>query len=756
MPIDNDRYSKDMNYSANGVVPFREQDPSQMLYARELSYEEMGQSNPDFRGYSSIIFKRKWMIAAITLLGVMAAFVLTLRVEPLYKATTTIEIQREEVQIIEGFGVEPAVVADSEYMATQYQLLQSRTLAERVAEELNLPNDPRYSSPDAPRDIRLLQAASKIVGNLQIAPEGRSRIVKVQYVSPYPTETARISNALVEVFIQSNLERKFNTTVYAREFLDEQLATAKKLLEDSERQMVAYAESQGILDIETSSDRSASLDGNSILSLNNELSEAESRRIEAEQVYRSAIDSPSSRELLESDDLRRLRQRRSDLLADYQELLGKFKPDYPDMQKLQTRIDALDEEIGVETTAILSALRADFEAAVAREDSLRERVAELRTNLQVDRNRRIQYRILQREVDTNRSQYEALLQRSKEISIASGIGSSKISIVDEALVPGKPFEPNLRRTLLQAFVLSLGFGIALAFLIHQIDDTIKTPDDIRRKLGLPSIGVVPKVSKKTDLVGDALADPKSAISEALATAQTALEFATDEGAPRSLLVTSTRPGEGKTSTTIALATIFARAGKSVLIIDGDMRKPSFLVDSNKSVGLSGLLTGHQSLYENVIQASIPGLSVLPAGVIPPNPAQLLSGARITEIVEDAERLFDVVLIDSPPILSFADSPRLGSVVDAAIVVIQSGLIRTPSALRTMSHLYDSRTNIVGAVLTKFDAKRAGYEYSQYYSGYGRSAYAYVDSKKSKNSSRTVLIEAKKSDAEESEETKRWA
>jgi capsular exopolysaccharide synthesis family protein len=329
--------------------------------------------------------------------------------------------------------------------------------------------------------------------------------------------------------------------------------------------------------------------------------------------------------------------------------------------------------------------------------------------------------------------------------------------VDEALVPGYPFQPNLNRSIIQALILSFAFGIGLAFALNFIDDTIKTPDDVRAKLGLPTIGVVPKHSNKKDLITHTLSDPKSVISEAFASARTALEFATEDGAPRSLLITSTRPNEGKTTTTIAMATTFARGGKNVLIIDADMRKPSFIIDSNESIGLSGLLTGHDLLQDHVVKSKTEGLSILPAGIVPPNPAQLLSGPRLREVIEAAEELYDIVIVDSPPLLSFTDSPRLGSVVGGALLVLQAGLIRTPAAKRTVSQLYDSRTNIIGGVLTKFDPKKAGFEYGYYYSSYSSGARAYVESKKDK-AQRKILIEAAPDalEPEDHDETEKWA
>lgn len=755
------KFPVDRRVVSEGIVPMPRPDQSNMVYLKDLGYyEETDSVGFDFWSMLRILLSRKWMILAIAIVGVTMAIASTLRETPLYMSTATIQIQSDDVQIIEGSSVGPDLVADSTYMETQFRLLRSRSLAERVVEDLGLLNDPRYAYQSSSRESRVLQAASRIVGGVRVSPAGRSRLVGVSFISPHQIEAARISNAIVEAFIQTNLERKYNTTAFAREFLDERLETTKQALEQSERRFVNYAEDQGLLDIGGSTTGAGSLDENSIIALNNELSQAESARILAEQEYRAALDTPPYSELLQSTPLTNLRQSRADLLTDYQEMLSRFKPDYPDMVRLQTRIDRLEEQIQAESDSIvqsvLNDLKANYETSLARESSLRERVGELRESLQDERNRRIQYRILQREVETIRSQYQGLLQRSKEISIASGIGSSNIAMVDAALVPGGPFEPNLRRSIIQALIMSLAVGIGLAFILNYIDDTIKTPEDLRNKMGLTTIGVVPKTTSKKDFVKDALDDPRSAISEAFASARTALEFSTENGVPKSLLVTSTRPGEGKTSTTIALASVFARGDNEVLVIDGDMRKPSFIIDSNKSIGLSGLLTGNEHLSSHVVRSNTPGLSILPAGVVPPNPAQLLSGPRLREIIETAEKYYDIVIVDSPPLLSFADSPRLGSVVEAAVVVVQAGLIRTPAAKRTVAQLYEARTNIVGGILTKFDAKRAGYDYQYYYSTtYGRDSYAYVETESSKDKRRKILIEAASNEGDENESEK-WA
>lgn len=721
------------SYREEALSPYPVADPR---YSRD-PYEEEG-GGFDFWGAVRTLLRRKFMIMAIMILGTSAGLLLTLREVPLYRATATIEVQREETRIFEAANVDPVTVADSEYMATQYALLKSRALAERVVELLDLSGNPLYADPELGREERVRQAADNLIENLQVAPEGRSRVVKVSFVGADPGDAARIANTVVESFIESSLERKYNTTAYARKFLEERLVTAKTALEEAERRLVDYARQQDILEI-GASQGSSSLDGDALFALNAELAKAQSERISAEQTYREMLSNTATAEFLDSEDLKRLRAMRSDLSAEYQEMLGTFKPEYPDMVKLQARIDAIEAEIELEKGQIRLASEATFKAAAAREASLNERINELKGSVQDLRERKIDYTILQREVDTARTQYEALLQRLKEVSIAGGVGSSQVSIVDRAIVPPLPFEPNLPRSLIQALILSLAAGIGLAFGLSYIDDTIKTPEDVKQKLGLAAVGVIPKVkASKADSITDALADPRSPITEAFYSARTALEFTTSSGAPRSLVVTSSRPSEGKTSTIISLAMSFARSGRRVLILDGDLRKPSFVARADASVGLSGLLTSDALLEDNVISSATENLFLLPSGVIPPNPAELLSSPRLPALIEEAAELFDIVLIDSPPLLGFADAPLLGSVAEATILVIEAGTIRRPAAVRTLERLLESQSNVVGAVLTKFDARKSGYESSEYYYSYGKGAYAYGSRQAGKASGRRKI------------------
>jgi polysaccharide biosynthesis transport protein len=306
------------------------------------------------------------------------------------------------------------------------------------------------------------------------------------------------------------------------------------------------------------------------------------------------------------------------------------------------------------------------------------------------------------------------VQRFKEVSITSGVSESQVSIVDRAVTPKLPYAPRLRNALVQAVFLAFALGIGLALLAEYIDDTIKSPEDVKAKLGLSVIGVVPKVPAASSVLEE-LENVKSAISEAFGSARTALHFSTPAGAPRTLLITGNRPAEGKTSCATGLALAFARIGKRVLVIDADMRRPSFAPGAATSMGLSGLLTNAAPLADHIITGSIEGVALLPAGVLPPNPAELLAGHRFSDILIEAQAQYDLVIVDAPPVMDFADAPLLASACEATVLAVQAAGVRRPLVRRTVERLVSANAYLVGVMLTKYDLKRSGYGYGY---GYG--------------------------------------
>jgi capsular exopolysaccharide synthesis family protein len=712
-----------------GVIPFRQPSgvSTAVLDPEPASEEQGGQFSP--RRFLGILVRRAWLILGILAMGVAGAFAWFLSQTPMYRASATLEFQRQESQVIKQGEVQPVSIADGEYMATQMALLRSRALAERVAELLDLPSDAGFANPASDRAARLTQAAGAITRGLKVATVARSRIIEVSFENADPATAARVANTTAEAFIQTTLERKYNATAYARSFLEERLASTKASLEEAERNLVAYSRDKQILDLSgtsaagTAGTQGGSLDTTSLIALNQALTTAQAERITAEQRFTEARASGVAREALESAPLSALRAERLKLNSEYQEKSARFTPEFPAMKELAARIESIDKEIDAERARILTVLEAEYRAAQGRETLLQARVEQLKGQVQDLRTRSIDYTILAREVDTLRAQYEALLQRFKEVSIASGIGTSQISIVDRAEPPGRPFEPNLRRTLTLAIFFSLVIAIGLAMFLEYLDDSVAHPDDIKTKLGLALLGVIPKLKGKESVIGQ-LQDARSQVTEAFASVRTALQFATDSGAPKVIHITGVRPSEGKTSCVTGLAISFAGIGKRVLIIDADMRRPSFMADPGVSVGVSGLLTSEASLRDNVIPGAVENVFLLPAGVIPPNPAELLSSPRLSRILEDASLLFDVVLVDSPPVLGFADSPTLSAACEATVLVLQAGGVRRPTALRTLDRLQAARGHIIGAILTKYDLKKAGDNIAYGY-GYGyRYYYAY--------------------------------
>jgi capsular exopolysaccharide synthesis family protein len=670
-----------------------------------------------------IIHEWRWLILGAVAVGLAGAIVWTLLTTPLYKARATLEINPPSVEILDNGKGQPVVNNDREFLATQYGLLKSRSLAERVAQEMNLPGNEALFPGEADRDMKLKAATGMLMGNFETKPVPNSRLIEIAFTSPDPQLASQITNAYADNFISSNLERRYEASSYARTFLERQIANVKRDLERSERSLVAYAQREGIINLgsgEGSGGDVSSLQGASLAALNTALAEAQTKRIAAEQTYRQSRSGGATAEVTSSTAA--LRAQRAGLEAEYRQLGQKFRPEYPDMIALRARIDEITKQMNAEAGQVAgsrsnTALR-EYQAAAAAERQIQARVNELKGSVLNYRGRSIQYNILQREVDTNRSLYDALLQRYKEIGVAGGIGRNLVSVVDRAQVPSGPFKPNLMLNLLIGFAVGLLTGIGAALALEFINDTVKTPDDVRDKLKLASLGAIPK-KQGTESLAEELKDLSSPVSEAYYSLRTSLQFTTENGAPKTLLITSTRAAEGKSSTTLALAQSFARLGNNVLLIDADLRKPAFVTGVDRTDGLSKLLTNHEHLRDHVLKTETENLSLLPCGPLPPNPAELLASPRLKAIIAEAANEYDMVIVDGPPVLGLADAPLLGAICRGTLMVIESGKTRTKAASEAVNRLKASGSHIVGAVLTKFRHQSHGYGY-----GYGYEPYKY--------------------------------
>nr|WP_089221164.1 polysaccharide biosynthesis tyrosine autokinase [Sphingomonas laterariae] len=703
------------------------------------------ESVPILRQYLRIAMRWRYVILGSIATCLLLGLIVSLLMTPKYTATSTIEISRESSKVTDFQGVErEASVADQEFYQTQYGLLRSRSLSERVASQLRLVDDPQFFEmfgeqrdepafsltngryPASGRATRQRIAGEILLENLNVDPTRLSRLVDIHFTSPDAKFSAKIADAWAENFIQTNLERKIQATSYGRNLLQRQLADYKERLDASQRQLVGYASAQEIINLPSqaggdgraTSERSIVADD--LAALNAALSQATADRIQAEARYKQTSDAGVSTEALRNLAINNLRQRRAELAAQYQQLMVRFEPSYPAAQAIQSQVDQLDRSIAREENRISGSLQADFREALQREGALRTKVDQLKSNYLDLRRRSIQYNIYQQEVDTNRALYDGLLQRFKEIGVAGGVGINNIAIVDAADAPQKPSSPRLLLNLAIALFAGLGIGAAAAFALEQVDEAIADPAEVERRLGLPLLGSVPKVEDVTPK--EALKDRKSDLVDAYLAIQTNLGFTTEYGVPRSFAVTSTRPAEGKSTTALSLATTLARAQRRVILVDGDMRSPSVhhLGGVSHDRGLSNFLSGQDDIDTLTFEMSDLGFTAMSAGPIPPNAAELLIGDRLSVLIARLLETYDHVVIDSPPVMGLADAPLIATHVNGVIYAVESHGIRSSMVKTALGRLASANARIIGGVLTKFEARKAHYGYGYEYGyNYGR-------------------------------------
>ncbi|WP_052134236.1 GumC family protein [Sphingomonas sp. 37zxx] len=687
-----------------------------------------GSSQFDIGDMLRVMVKWKWLILASIVVGIGLAVTATLLSTRVYRSTATLEINTTPIEVMgNNRGIQPKMRGEDQFLQTQFGLLKSRSLAERVATMLNLGSDPDFVQGGGSPEAKRLAATYKLAANLEVQPLRGSNLVALSYTDLDPERATRIVNAFANGFIDSTTERRYGTTAFARNFLQTRLNVTRERLESSERQLVDYARNKGIVQLGGGGAQGAgrdpdgptsssgdSLTTQSLVTLNAALSSAIGERIAAEQRYRQAIATNAAGDIMQNPTVSGLRAERAKLEAEYRERLETFQPDYPEMVALRTRITEIGAALQREGSQVSSSLRSAYLAAQGREAELQAQVESLRSSVLDLRTRGIGYTILQREVDTNRTLYDALLQRYKEIGVVGGLGESQAVVVDAALPPRSPFKPSPIRNLLIGIAAGLAIGMAIAFALDFVDDTIKSAEDVGNKLHLPLLGLVPRMEKGVSII-DELTNPRSEVAEAYYSVLTALQFTSGSYHPKSLLITSSRASEGKSSTSLALAQNFARTGLNVLLIDADLRKPSFFAKTVTTIGLTRLLSSNEALPEHVVATNTPNLSLLPSGLVPPNPAELLATRRIHQIIGEAASIYDLVIIDAPPVLGLADAPVLSSICDATLLVIEAGSIRRAIVLNAMQRLTNADARLVGVVLTKYNPKTSGYGYGY---GYG--------------------------------------
>jgi succinoglycan biosynthesis transport protein ExoP len=725
------------------------------------------------RDYWQVILRRRWSILAV-LLGVLVfTTVGTLKQRPVYRASAVLQIDKENPNLLsfrDFLGVDNE---DEYYLETAYKNLQSRTLARRVIDRLQLDRIPEFTTgsktawfgavtppkqinDDIWVDPKMKRVIENFLKRLAVNPVRRSRWVEITFESYDPVIAARVVNALASGYIENNLEVKFEATSKASEMISQQLTGLKVKLEKSEEDLQRYAKENSLLLL----DEKQSMAAQKLKQLQEELTKAEGDLFQKQAVYnRIKNGEPAVPGMLENKLYQDLSSRLADLRAQYAELRVKFTPEYPRAKQLEKQITELAASLEGERDSLAQRIVDEFKSSEDRAKLLREAVGVLEREFNQMGEKSIQYNILKREVDTNRQVYEGMLQRLKEAGVSAGMKASNIRVVDRAEVPLLPAKPRVLLNIALALVAGLGLGLALAFFQEYLDDTLKTPEDVRTHVGLPVLAIIPstlsagkgygygygyaqgevyggsqrrkELAKGNGGAAKEVAIPQvlpplmsAAQLEAYRSLRTSILLSRARQSPRVIVVTSAEVGEGKTRTAVNLAATLAQLGSRVLLVDSDMRKPriaAVLKLADSPIGLSTYLAGQSMFAESLVPCDVPNLHVLACGPVPPNPAELVSSTMMTQLLAEGLERFDYVILDSPPLLHVTDGSILATQAEVVLLVVHGGMTPRAAVAQAREMLSQVNANVIGVVLNNIDMSLTGYyrHYRHYRYGYGR-------------------------------------
>ncbi|MCL7488975.1 MAG: polysaccharide biosynthesis tyrosine autokinase [Desulfobulbaceae bacterium] len=725
------------------------------------------ESEVHLRDYIDVVLRRKWVVI-ITLLVVFSFVAInTLTETPLYLAKGTIMTSPKGRNITSFQEIDDSFMKSQEYIATQVSLLQSERLLSRVIDEMDLNNNPHFSgkenrqtsdgflaglkqtviafkttvkdiirpqsgtdlviadNPEYSRQVVLERNLKKLKDSLQINPVKNTQLLEITFESPHAGLAADIVNTTMRQFLETTIQGRLSSFQSAEVFLDKQIEAAKIKLEKSEQELNKFARQTGILSL----DSKLNLVMRQLEEFNNALSEAVTVRIAKEALYRQAAKGGESLPAVMNNELiQGLKKQYNDLQTEYQVLSATFKDEYPKIKELKAKMADIQNRYQQEQQRIIDSIRMEYESALDNEQRLIS-MAEKQKQLSLELNdKATQYKILEREVFSNKEVYNSLLSRSKEISASVGADAGNIEIIDTARAPLSPYKPNVRRQLLMGIMLGLFGGVGIAFLLEYMDNTIKSADEFPQRYRIPLLGLIPfckhDPDADIDLAYRFYTDPKDRLSEAIRTTMFSIELSSSDRPPKTMLITSVLADVGKSTIACNFSLSLLGSQGKVLLIDTDLRKPSLhtifnLKDNSK--GLSTFLAGTSKIDEVIRKTPFDNLCFIPSGPIPPNPAELLATAKMRNFIATAAKEFDYIIIDTPPFQGFAEILVLSNMVDGVILVGE--LNKTPR--EGIEYFKKAVTNvggrILGVMINKVGSSGSGY---RYYGGYKYSKYSY--------------------------------
>ena len=737
------------------------------IYAPVPSQESM------LREYFRVLVKRRWvvLITVTVIFGLTA--IATMRATRIYEASGSIAINKPDsfLSSFKDSGGGEGPYSDTTDVDTEVRILRSDLLALQVIKQLNLDRQSGQApsngtlglttdelQPDSAETSNIL---SDFKSNLTVTSVTGTRIIDIQYRSPNKEMAARVVNTLMSTYVEQNFKTKYESTMEASDWLQKQLTELEMKVESSQEKLVQYQKEHEILGI----DEKQNIITSKLDELNRELTVAESDRMEKEALYHlvqspnlgttlAAVngepDSQNSGASGTSALLEKLREQEADLKVQMALLSTQFGPSYPKVAQLDSQIKETDAQIQIELKKVVDRVRGEYQAAAQREGLLNDAMEKQKQEANKLNESAIEYNLLKRDVETNRTLYEGLLEKLKEAGVTSSLRSNNFRKVDVARVPTYPAEPNVPRNLAFGLALGLTTGIGLGFLLEGIDNTVRTPEQAQTISSLPSLGMIPLSSRSSTEGGSkrlpqssfsnsltaessqgvvelvTISRPQSQMAESYRALRTSLLLTSLGAPPKVILVTSALPQEGKTTTSLNSSVVLAQKGSRVLLIDADMRRPSVhkTLGLGPRTGLSNVLTGSATLQQAVIRYDrVPNLYVLPAGTPPPNPAELLASAHMGEILATMRDQYDHIVIDTPPTLSVTDAVILSTRADTVVLVIRSGQTTKQALRRARDILMRVNARISGVLLNAADLSSPDYYYYYEYQGkYGSRYY----------------------------------
>lgn len=688
-----------------------------------------------------ILRRQRKVMIPLALLGPIVAAVVTVLTPSIYEGVVTVKIDNEGAKIIEGQNLDPVVALSdtSRYLATQAKLVGSRSLAMGVIDTLNLAKDDDFvikmgakpRGEDLPAGqrqfLRKEQAVKLLQDNVTMLAPSDNRIATISFRSRDAGLAAAIANAYAAKYVGQNSIQHAETNAYARKFLTQQVSETRGQLEELEQQAITYARTNSLIDTsdaQTGGDASGtgaarSVTTANLVAINASYISAHADRIAAEQRWYVAqrantLDLPDARD---NGSLQTLIQQRALAAAKLGQLRSRYGNDQPDVREVRAQLGEIEGQIASIGRSLKESIRNDYISASRREIELvksRDTFAGQTLN---EQEKRVRLNLIARNADTLRQQLADLLNRLNQATAAMDVDSNNIAIVDPAEVPGTPVLPSMIKNLLIGLAAGLAMAAIAAFLRELIDDTLHTPEDVESKLRLPFLGVTPDIAEAD--VPTEMLNSKSRIVESYASIRAAIDFSMRETGSKVLMITSGAPKEGKSTTAMAVAHDFERSGSRVLLIDADLRRPTIrraLGLSRDAAGLTDVLMHRTSVADAVITLAGSSLSILPLGKRVPNPVQLLSSNALDAFIAEVRPQYDIIIIDSAPVMGLADAPLLARVADAVAFVVEAGRAHNGLAKVAIRRMQHNGAHMLGVILTKFDVSqgRYGFGYGPYY------------------------------------------